>query len=159
VTALLKRENVEVNTENDVVVLKVGRHVARFAYGTAFVIAQRLRLSANVALRHAGVARDERAELKREQVEDEFDYFADCKLDTDGALSEGFRWEVGNEGELVVFQISDLIIRWEAPAAMTIAAWFREAGQRAKAWAGDVSTTRRLLGILSDANESARLIK
>lgn len=152
-TTLLKREDVSVDVENDIVVFRVGSGVARFSYTSAFMIAQRLRLMAGLAARIAGATLEQRRAIKRQPTEDDVHSISGAKLVPSGDL----RWRVWNEGELVVLQIGDLVARWEAPAAGTIASWFREGGRQAKVWAGDTSKTHRYAGILTDANENARL--
>jgi len=152
VSELLKRENITVDVENDVVVFRVADQVARFSYPTAFMIAQRLRLSAGVAARVAGALPGERFEMKRQAAPEEL--VADVAIDT---VNGSPRWNVWNEGELVAFQFGNQIARWESPNAMTLAAWFREGGRQAKHNAGDTSQTIRLAGILTDANKNARL--
>ena len=149
---LLQRENVSVDVENDVVVFRVAGEVARFSYPTSFIIAQRLRLSAGVAARTAGANSIERFKMKREAAPEELV----AKVRVDHVLG-GSTWRVWVEGELVAFQFDNKIARWEAPAAMKIAAWFREGGRQAKHNAGDTSQTLRIAGILTDANENARL--
>lgn len=154
-TDLLQRENVSVDVERDVVLFKVGKYNATFHYVTAFQIAQRLRLAANVAGRAAGIPGAERGHQKRQVVGEE--HFAGSKLSEDGRLDGGYKWDVSTDGSLVVFQVADLIAKWEAPAAMEIAAWFREAGRRGKRWAGDTSKTISVAGILTDAAANERL--
>jgi hypothetical protein len=155
VSDLLQRENVSVDVERGVVLFKVGKYNATFHYVTAFQIAQRLRLAANVAGRAAGIPGAERGQQKRQVIG--ADHFAGSKLSEDGRLEGGAKWDVWSEGALVVFQVADLIAKWEAPAAMEIAAWFREAGRRGKRWAGDTSRTISVAGTLTDANANARL--
>lgn len=150
-TGLLKREDLSVDVEDDVVVFRVADHVARFSYPTAFMIAQRLRLSAGVAARIAGVNREERQDMKRQAAPQELQ--AEVQIDS----AEGLGWNVWNEGELVAFRFGDTIARWESDKAMILAAWFREGGRQAKHNAGDTSQTLRIGGILTDANENARL--
>ena len=149
---LLKRENVSVDVENDVVVFRVADQVARFAYPTSFMIAQRLRLSAGVAARVAGANPKERFNMKRQAAPEEL--AADVRVEQ---VEGGPYWNAWAEGELVAFQFGQTIARWEADKAMIVAAWFREGGRQAKHNAGDTSQTIRIGGILTDANENARL--
>ena len=149
---LLKRENVSVDVANDVVVFRVADRLARFSYPTSFMIAQRLRLAAGVAARTAGANPKERFDMKRQAAPQSL--VADVALDH---FEGAHYWNVWVEGELVAFQFDDQIARWEAPAAMQIAAWFREGGRQAKHNAGDPSQTIRIAGILTDANDNARL--
>lgn len=151
---LLRRENVSVDVDNDVVVFRVSDQVVRFSYYTAFRIAQRLRLSAGVAARTAGVNREERSDMKRQEAPESF--LADVRVDEPHKLNGGPAWDAWAEGELVAFQFDGMIARWEADAAMTIAAWFREGGKQAKAWAGDTSQILNVSGILTDASANAR---
>lgn len=151
---LLQREDLSVDVEDDVVVFRVADHLARFSYPTAFMIAQRLRLSAGVAARIAGASAKERFDMKRQEAPHELN--ADVQIDTvDG--DPGLRWNAWSEGELVAFQFGQTVARWEADKAMIVAAWFREGGKQAKHNAGDTSQTIRLAGILTDANLNARL--
>jgi hypothetical protein len=152
VSELLKRQNVSVDVEGDVVVLRVSDQVARFSYYSAFRIAQRLRLSAGVAARTAGVNQEERSDMKRQAAPESF--LADVRVEE--AELAGLTWDAWAEGELVAFKFGNTIARWEADAAMTIAAWFREGGRQAKAWAGDTSQILNVSGILTDANANAR---
>lgn len=149
-SAVFKRRDVSVDAQRDVVVFQVSGKTARFAYKTAFIVAQRLRLAANVAARTAGIAKGERAQLKRGKIDP--DQFADMTIDSAGCLEGGFAWNVWSEGEVVAFQFGNEIARWDAPAAMTIATWFREGGRQAKAWAGDTSKSLNIAGILTDAS-------
>ncbi len=149
---LLQQTQVSVDVENDIVVFRVGRAVARFSYTTAFMIAQQLRLAAGVAGRTAGIPLAERQALKRKPAGE-----AIQPVDIPDHDQSDLRWSVTNQGELVCLRIGDLIARWEAGPAMHIAAWFREGGRQAKQWAGDTSKTLRVAGILTDANENARL--
>lgn len=151
---LLEPTAVSIDVENDVVVFRVGSNLARFSYTSAFMIAQQLRLFSGLAARIAGATLEQRREIKRQPDEDNVRSISQPNLPRGDS-----RWRVSNEGELVVLQIGDLVARWEAPAAGTIASWFREGGRQAKAWAGDTSKTMRLAGILTDANENARLIQ
>lgn len=152
VSELLKREDVSVDVENDVVVFRVGSNIARFSYTSAFMIAQQLRLAAGMAARIAGATLEQRRAIKRQPIEDDV-----RSIDAGNVPSGDLRWRVWTEGELVSFQIGDIVARWESPAAGTIAGWFREGGRQAKNWAGDTSKTMRLAGILTDAGENRRL--
>ncbi len=147
---LLQREDLSVDVEHDVVVFRVADHIARFSYTTAFMIAQRLRLSAGVAARTAGVSAEERGNMKRQEAPDEL--FVGSYLNPAGKLQAGHHWNAWPEGELVAFQFGDTIARWEADKAMIVAAWFREGGRQGKRNAGDTSQTIRISGILTDAN-------
>lgn len=149
---LLEPTAVSIDVENDVVVFRVGPNLARFSYTSAFMIAQQLRLFSGLAARIAGATLEQRRELKRQPVEDNVRSISQPNIPSGDS-----RWRVWNEGELVLLQIGDLVARWEAPAAGTIASWFREGGRQAKAWAGDTSKTMRLAGILTDAEENRRL--
>ena len=154
-TELLKREEVSLETENDIVVFRVGPKVARFSYTSAFIIAQELRLTGNVAARVAGIPAQDRFDMKRQAPAAEDVRAVDVvEQPTDDA-----RWKVWNEGALVAFRVRDWTARWEAPAAMTIASWFRARAREGKAWAGDTSKTLRVAGILTDASENARLVQ
>jgi hypothetical protein len=155
VSEVLQREGVSVTTDHDVVIFNVGKHGARFSYHSAFLIAQRLRLASSVAGRAAGISREEIGEMKRQPID--APQFNEVVLDDGLGVHSGFAWRVWYEGELVVFQISDLIIRWEAPSALQIATWFRQAGTKAKAAAGDRSRTLNIAGTLTDANANANL--
>jgi hypothetical protein len=78
-------------------------------------------------------------------------------LDDGGGLHDGLLWNAWSEGSLVAFQVGDLVARWEPPAALQIAAWFRQAGSQAKACAGDTGRTLSIAGTLTDANANANL--
>lgn len=154
-TELLQPTEVSLDSENDIVVFRVGRKVARFSYTSGFMIAQELRLTANVAARIAGIPAAERRDMKRAPAGLEDVRAVELE---EGPLDDA-RWKVTNEGALVAFQVRDWTARWEAPAAMTIASWFRLRAREGKAWAGDKSKTLRVAGILTDASENARLIQ
>lgn len=148
-SALLKREDLSVDVEEDVVVFRVADHVTRFSYPTAFMIAQRIRLSAGVAARVAGVGAKERFDMKRQEAPHELN--AEVQIDVlDG--KPGSRWNAWPDGELVAFQFGQTVARWEADKAMIVASWFREGGRQAKHNAGDTSQTIRVAGILTDAS-------
>ena len=149
---LFERTGVSVDADDDIVVLRVGKMKARMSYTLAFQIAQRMRLHGGVAARIAGAGALERFKLKREADE------ANLRLIAGGEPPKNDKpWDVWHEGELVAVRLKEVIARWEAPAALTIAGWIREGGRQAKRWAGDTSKTHRYAGILTDANENARL--
>lgn len=150
---LLKREGVSVDVENDAVVFRVASHNARFSYSQAFDISQRLRLCAGVAARNAGMSREDRSGLKRQEAPEHL--AADVRVDD----TDSTKWDAWIQGELVAFQFGGMVAKWEAPAAMTIASWFREGGRQAKHSAGDRFKTLRIAGILTDANLNASLPK
>lgn len=150
---LLQKEEVTLDSENDIVVFRVGGSVARFSYTSAFMIAQELRLCGNVAARIAGIPAAERRDMKRAPPGLEDVRAVGLEI---GPLDDS-RWKAWNEGALVAFRVRDWTARWEAPAAMTIAGWFRLRAREGKDWAGDTSKTLRLAGILTDANANARL--
>jgi hypothetical protein len=152
VSELFARTGVSVDADDDIVVLRVGSMKARFSYTTAFRIAQRMRLHGGVAARAAGVNPVDRDILKRKADETNL-----RPVKGGDARKNDAPWDVWNEGELVAVRLKTVIARWEAPAALTIAGWIRVAGRQAKHWAGDTSRTRRFAGILTDANENARL--
>ncbi len=146
------RTGVSVDADDDIVVLRVGKMKARMSYTLAFQIAQRMRLHGGVAARVAGATPVERFHLKRKADE------LNLKPVGNGEARQNDKpWDVWTEGQLVCVRLKEVIARWEAPAALTIAGWIRVAGRQAKHWAGDTSRTRRFAGILTDANENARL--
>ena len=147
---ILKREDVSVDVDGVVVVFRVAKHEARFSYPTAFDIAQRLRLCANGASRNAGIPREERADMKRQDPPESL--LADVRVDEPGRM-DGTTWDAWIQGELVAFLFGNMIAKWEAPAAMTIASWFREGGRQAKHNAGDRVKTIRIAGTLTDASK------
>lgn len=148
---LLQREDISVDVENVVVVFRVAEHSARFSYPTGFNIAQKLRLVSGVAARIAGANPEERFEMKRQEAPHELN----AGVELDGV--DGSGWDAWNEGELVAFQFGGTIARFEADKGMTLASWFRQRSREAKRNAGDTSETLRIAGILTDANENARL--
>ena len=149
---LFERTGVSVDADDDIVVLRVGKMKARMSYTLAFQIAQRIRLHGGVAARIAGATAVERFRLKRKADE------ANLQPVGDGDFPDnGKPWDVWHEGELVCVRLKGVIARWEAPAALTIGGWIREAGRQCKRWAGDTSKTHRYAGILTDANDNARL--
>lgn len=148
---LAKREDVSVDVENDMVVLRVANHEAGFPYLTAFDIAQRLRLCAGVAARNAGMSRDDRREMKYQDTPEHI--AADVRI----TATDAIKWDAWIQGELVAFQFGGMIAKWEAPAAMIIASWFRKGGKQAKHNAGVRHKTLRWSGILTDAAANDRL--
>ncbi len=149
---LFERTGVSVDTDGDVVVLRVGKMKARMSYTLAFMIAQHMRLHGGAAARAAGAGPLARFKLKREADEDNLRPIAGGE-----APDNGKPWDVWHEGEVVALRLKEVTARWEAPAALTIAGWIRVKGREAKRWAGDTSRTRRFAGILTDASENARL--
>ena len=149
---LFERTGVSVDADDDIVVLRVGKMKARMSYTLAFQIAQRMRLHGGVAARIAGATPKERFALKRQADEANLQPIGNIEVQDNGKP-----WDVWHEGELVCIRLKAVIARWEAPAALTIAGWIRAKGRDAKRWAGDTSRTHRYAGILTDANENARL--
>ncbi len=152
---LLEPTEVTVDSENDIVVFRVGQKAARFSYATAFTIAQKLRVASSVAARIAGIPAAERRNMKRAPG----DLGKVRAVDVQEGATDDAHWDAWNDGALVAFQVRDWVARWEAPAAMTIASWFRLRAKEGKNWAGDTSKTLRISGILTDASENTRLIQ
>jgi len=61
------------------------------------------------------------------------------------------RSKVSHKGEYISIQIGDtrLSIDWED--ALQLSTWFRIAGQKARAWAGDATRRMRLIGLATNA--------
>lgn len=152
--SVLTKQRIAVSTENDIVVLSVGRAAARFSYGAAAAIAQGLRIGANVAGRHERIPQAERQELRHPEPATEpaplHGYYRRSKE------RSGMRWRVDVEGALVRLVIGDTTLTFESPTAFQVAGWLRERARVAKRWAGDRSKTLRAAGHLSDAEENYR---
>jgi hypothetical protein len=154
VTDLLRKRNIAVLDENDIVIFKVGRATARFSYRTAFKLAQRLRLHAKLAARIAG----EDFRVHRIVTENSLKHLVKRLSTVQRASRErpNLNYEIGNEGSLVVFRMGNVFLKFDHETAMTIAAWIREHGKSAKAWAGDTGKSFSIVGRLSDAEDNAK---
>lgn len=157
--SVLSTERVSVASENDVVVLQVGRAQARFSYATASTIAQAMRVAANQAALTAKIPYAERQELRRflpaEAEELSLPALGEQRRTTDSA-SKGLRWSVGVNGQLVVFDLGNVHMEFESDTAFTVAQWMRIRAREAKRWAGDPGHTLRISGSLSDAELNYR---
>ena len=154
--ALLSKHHIDVSTDCDVVVFKIGRAQARLTYASAFTISQRLRLHSKAGMDWAG-------DNNRQWV-------ARGQLDSGPApralpLGPGTgqpaqirpqdpRKAIGivNEGELVVMRLgANVSAKFHYEVALKLSEWLRLRAREAKAWAGDTSRGLSVMGLLHDA--------
>lgn len=140
----------------DMVVVRLGDMRPMIPYQTAFEIAQAVRVGCKEA------ARSDRASAKfwREMNTE------DPRLDIPKP-HRGFRrselvsnvksWEVVVSKPLVRLLFNGEGKEFDYESGIKLSVAIRAAGHRAKAWAGDVSRTRRMLGSLHSAEEDDRL--
>jgi hypothetical protein len=140
----------------DMVVIRLGDLKPRVPYQIALEIAQSIRVGCKEAARfHRAPAKFWR-ELEKE----------DPRLDIPKA-HRGFRrsrltpnvtsWEVVVSGPLVRLLFDGEGKEFDYESGINLHVMIRKAALRAKAWAGDTSKTRRMLGNLHSAEEDYRL--
>lgn len=152
----LKPTRMRADDKQDMVVIRMGDMKPMVPYQTAFEIAQAVRVGCKEA------ARFDRASAKfwREMA------MEDPRLDTPRP-HKGFRrsqlasnvkfWEVVVSMPLVRLLFNGDGKEFDYESGIKFSISIRKAGHRAKAWAGDSSETRRVLGSLTDAQEDYRL--
>ena len=155
-TELLKPTDLGADDKEDMVVVRMGAMRPMIPYQTAFAIAQAVRVGCKEAARHDRASakfwremnmEDPRLDIPRPNRE-----FRRSKL-----VSNVDSWEVVVSMPLVrlLFNGEGKEFDYESGIKLSIA--IRRAGHRAKAWAGDHSRTRRMLGSLHPAEEDYRL--
>jgi hypothetical protein len=155
-TDLLTPTDLGADDKEDMVVVRMGDMRPMIPYQTSFAIAQAVRVGCKEAARFDRAP----ANFWREMAMD------DPRLDTLRPNREFRRsklnsnvdsWEVVVSLPLVrlLFNGEGKDFDYESGIKFSIA--IRRAGHRAKAWAGDSSKTRRMLGALHSAEENYRL--
>lgn len=154
--AVLKPTQMGADDELDMVVIRLGDLKPMVPYQIALEIQQSIRVACKEAARFDRASARFWRELEKE----------DPRLDIPKA-HRGFRrsklapnvssWEVVVSGPLVrlLFDGRGKDLDYESGIKLHIL--IRKAGFRAKAWAGDTSKTRRMLGAIHSAEEDYRL--
>lgn len=159
---LMQQHQFAVGCEHDVVWFKTSQGTVRFGYNTSFAIAKGLRMASAVVMRLGRVPLAERQIVKRTIPQDAMAELQRSKLSPierqSNSPTSGLPWSVGitDDGGLVTLEFGNVLWKFEAENAATLAGWFRARALEAKRWAGDTGTTRRLSGILTDANDNER---
>ncbi len=138
----------------DMVDIRVADMRPRVPYQIAFEIAHKLRMAAKRAARWdrqpATLSHDYMGDLK--DVPRPNRAFRRSKL-----TSNMRRYLVGTNDRMVQIGFNNSCMDIEYEDALKLHAKIRIEARRAKAWAGDTSTTSRLLGMVTDAEEDDRL--
>ncbi len=143
------------NDDEDMVIIAIGDLRPRVAYQTAFEIAHSLRLSCKAAARYDRVPANFWLDVGIEDLED-------CPRP-----HRGFRrskqvpnvdyWQVSHlHAEVqLIFDNRGEIMGYED--GIKLHQRIRRAGRRAKAWAGESGKGRRMLSMMTDAEENYKL--
>ncbi len=75
---------------------------------------------------------------------------------TNGKLLQQQRISVQTEGELVVLELGNVVVKFDHPTALQLAAWLRAQGQVAKRRAGDFSQHWNVIGTLQGLEPGER---
>ncbi len=147
---IFTQEKVNVAQALDLVEWTLGDRKIRLYYQTCFKIAGALRVAGKVGIDAAGGNVSLWRELARYELEAPFapTYF---EYRRSGYLSNLREWRVDVEGELAVIYLDDLIAKFHCTDALIFQAWLDVAARRAKAWAGDDSTSFIVSGRLTNA--------
>lgn len=153
---LLTPTQMGADDKEDMVVIRLGELKPMIPYQIALEIAQSIRVGCKEAARHDRASAKFWRELDME----------DPRLDTPRA-HRGFRrsklisnvssWEVVVSGPLVRLLFDNRGKEFDYETGIKLHTSIRKAGHRAKAWAGDTSRIRRMLGSLHSAEEDDRL--
>ena len=138
----------------DMVDIRVASMRPRVPYQVAFEIAHKLRMAAKRAARWDRQA----ATLSHDFMGDLNDCPAPNRSFRRSKLTSNVkRYLIDVNDGLVQVGFNDSLMEIEYEAALKLHAKIRVEARRAKAWAGDSSTTSRLLGMVTDAEEDDRL--
>lgn len=148
---LLLRQNIQVATELDRVILSVGRLDITLPYAAAFRIGQNLSLGARGAMRVCGEGNRqwrERSEL------DLYPTLPKISTEKRRTLTGKFDWSIRVQGEMVYLKTGNNEVGFHFEIALKLATWLRQAGKAAKLWAGDSGRSMHAAGNLTDAEQN-----
>ena len=154
---LFTAEQVNVAQAMDIIELTLGDRKIRLYYPTAFKFSGQLRVCGKEALLHAGenirIWRDLAEYAKHQQVGNVHRTYR-----RSGYLSNLKREPVVTvEGELVVAQLDDLVVKFFCVDALRLQASLHVAALKAKAWAGDDSNAMIVTARLTNATPDGTL--
>lgn len=152
---LLKPTQMGADDEQDMVVIRLGPIRPRLLYRLALEIAAALRVSCKDAARY------DRAPATFWRDID-LDDLNDCPKTHKGFRQSGLitnfkSYEVMVNPPLVGLMFDNIVTEMDYENGIRLHQAIRRAGRRAKAWAGDSSMDRRMIGNLTDAEEDYRL--
>jgi len=154
-TSLLKKEQLEVRHERDLVLFKVGHAEERYSYQYAFNLCQDIRLHCKIAMRYAGEFPLNCNQIGAvEKYADVYDLLQRALLHDELRFSgevPRFRTHVDCEGELIVIKVGQTEARMHWEDALKLSVWFRAAAKNAKGWAGNQTQRLRAKGHLHNA--------
>ena len=148
------KTHVAVFTDNDHVILRVGKVDAEMPYAAAMKMAQSIRVAGKSCARYSHEATPWLELAYGEEV-----VVQDYSKTTPSAnkLSGRYNWSVSVESERITLVLGDFSFTAHYVDALKISQWMREAGKIAKLWAGDTSKSMSAVGMLTDAEENYRL--
>ena len=148
---ILEKIKVSADDVEDIVAIRIGDLRPRIAYQAAFAISQDLR----VAAKQAVMFYDELPTFWRDLDPDDYadrpeTFRGGFRRSSQGANVRTYRVYVNPP--LVGIQFDDQARELDLETALHLHHVMRRAAQRAKAWAGDISRTRRVSAFVTDAN-------
>lgn len=147
---ILEKITYSANDEQDSVVIRVGNLKARVGYRVGFAIDQNLRMGAKQMAEFHGAP----ASFWRDLVLTDL---ADCpkphRTPRQSRHLPSYKvWEVTCNPPLVGLLFDGSGMEFDIELAVKLGHEIRRASRRAKAWAGDTSSDRRMFANLTDAN-------
>lgn len=155
--ALLTKQRIHIESDQDRVILKVGKLQVEMPYAASFQVAQGLRLASKDAMRYA---KEDPTNWQTMAVLDDMPtktlaYKTSSKKKV--TVRKDFNWKAGWEGENVKVMFADSLLKFHFTVALKISEWLRDAGRQSKAWAGDGSKSMIMASVVSDAEENYKL--
>lgn len=149
--ALLLKQNIEVCTDLDRVVLIFNRLTFPMPYVQAFKISAGLRLGCKKAMRVSGES------IKHWRNRSRLDVYtgvSEINPERRTTMTQQYKWSVSVDGEMIYLQLADHKIGFHFETGLKLAEWLRFGGSKAKRWAGDQGKTMQSIGNLSNAEEN-----
>lgn len=149
----LIRQGVWVNTDLDRVVLTVGKTDFPMPYVQAFKIAAAVRLGCRRLMQYCGERHTNWYERAR------LDYYAPVPELSDKVRStrtQKYDWRIDivPHSEVLQLYLDNMPVEFHFEAGLKLSEWLRDAGRRAKRWAGDETTHKHGMATLTDAEHN-----
>lgn len=146
----LIKQGIWVNTDQDRVVLCVGRTEFPMPYAQAFKISAAVRVGCRRLMQMSGEPHHDWYERSK------LDYYAkvpELSEEVRRTRTKKYDWRVDHSqvGEVLELWLDDCLLEFHFEAGLKLSEWLRDAAKRCKRWAGDSSSMKIACGILSDA--------
>lgn len=145
---LLQKQNIEVCTDLDRVVLIFNRLKFPMPYAQAFKIAAGLRLGCKHAMKLSG---ESIVDWRNRSKLDVYTGIPDLAPERRTSMTQQFTWRVDVDNEMIYLILANHRIGFHFETGLKIAEWLRYGGRKAKRWAGDGGRVMTSMGNLTDA--------